>query len=160
MITVSLLGAGNRGLDTYAAIIQKEFDDVKFLCCIDEDPERLSQFKKCFGVSAQCLYKSADDFFSSPKQSDILIISTHDRSHYALAKKALNIGYDLILEKPAALNVEELLELEELSNELGRTVSEYGEITADERTIEVSTFELQPFFRGFLKFFSIQTLES
>lgn len=122
MITVSLLGAGNRGLDTYATIAQKEFDHVKFLCCIDEDPERLYQFKKRFGVSDDSLYKSADEFFLKPRQSDLLIIATQDTSHYDLAKKALNKGYDLILEKPAALRVEELLELEELSNKFGRTV--------------------------------------
>lgn len=122
MITVSLLGAGNRGLDTYATIAQKEFDDVKFLCCIDKDQERLLQFQKRFGVSEEALYKSSEAFFEKPKQSDLLIIATHDISHYALAKKALMKGYDLILEKPVALNVGELLELEELSNKLKRTV--------------------------------------
>jgi predicted dehydrogenase len=122
MITVSLLGAGNRGLDTYATIAQQEFDDVKFLCCIDVDSERLSQFQRRFGVSDESLYKSADEFFKRPRQSDLLIIATQDASHYTLAKKALDKGYDLILEKPAALNIEELLELEELSNKLGRTV--------------------------------------
>ncbi len=122
MITVSLLGAGNRGLDTYAALAQREFDDVRFVCCIDEDPERLSQFKKRFGASREALYTSAEEFFAKPKQSELLIIATHDTSHYALAKKALETGYDLILEKPAALKVEELLELEELSDRLGRIV--------------------------------------
>jgi predicted dehydrogenase len=122
MITVSLLGAGNRGLDTYAAVAQKEFDDVKFLCCIDKDQERLLQFQKRFGVSKEALYKSAEEFFTKPRQSDLLIIATHDTSHYELAKKALMKGYDLILEKPVALNVKELLELEELSNKLERTV--------------------------------------
>jgi predicted dehydrogenase len=122
MITVSLLGAGNRGLDTYAAIAQKEFDDVKFLCCIDEDQERLLQFQKRFGVGEEALYKSAEVFFQGPRQSDLLIIATQDTSHYALAKKALMKGYDLILEKPVALSVEELLELEDLSNKLERTI--------------------------------------
>lgn len=122
MITVSLLGAGHRGLDTYAAIAGKEFDDVKFLCCIDQDPERLSQFRKRFGVSEEALYKSADEFFSKPRQSELLIIATQDTSHYIFAKKALSLGYDLILEKPAALRVQELLELEELADRLGRTV--------------------------------------
>jgi len=32
-----------------------------------------------------------------------------------------------------------------------KVMCEYGEIRADERIIEVSTFELQPLFRGFLK---------
>ena len=122
MITVSLLGAGNRGLDTYATIVQKEFNDVKFVCCIDKDLERLSQFQKRFGTLDENLYKSADEFFSKSKQSDLLIIATQDTSHYALSKQALSIGYDLILEKPAALNVEELLELEEMANKLGRMV--------------------------------------
>jgi len=122
MVTVSLLGAGNRGLDTYATLAQKEFDDVKFLCCIDEDQERLLQFQKRFGVSEEDLYKSAEEFFTRPRQSDLLIITTQDRSHYAFAKQALMKGYDLILEKPAALNVRELLELEELANKLERIV--------------------------------------
>lgn len=122
MITVSLLGAGNRGLDTYANIAYKEFDDVKFTCCIDEDPDRLSQFRKRFSVPKEALYSSAEEFFKKPRQSDLLIIATHDTSHYSLAKKALDIGYDLILEKPAALKVEELLELEALAGRLGRIV--------------------------------------
>lgn len=122
MITVSLLGAGNRGLDTYASIAHKEFGDVKFTCCIDEDPERLSQFRKRFGVPKEALYRSAEEFFQRPRQSDLLIIATHDTSHYSLAKKALAAGYDLILEKPAALRVDELLELEELADKLGRIV--------------------------------------
>lgn len=122
MITVSLLGAGNRGLDTYAAIIRRELDDVKFICCVDADPDRLSQFQKRFEVPEEALYRSADEFFAKPRQSELLIIATHDTSHYVLAKKALERGYDLILEKPAALRVEELLELEELSDKLGRIV--------------------------------------
>lgn len=122
MITVSLLGAGNRGLDTYAILIREEFDDVKLVNCIDEDPERLAQFQRRFGVAEEALYKSSEEFFAKPKQSDLLIIATQDTSHYALAKEALLKGYDLILEKPVALKVEELLELEELADKLGRTV--------------------------------------
>lgn len=122
MLTVSLLGAGNRGLDTYATIAQQEFDDVKFVCCIDQDEERLTQFRKRFGVPEEALYRSPEEFFSKPKQSELLIIATHDTSHYMLAKEALLKGYDLILEKPVALHVRDLLELEQLSKELGRTV--------------------------------------
>jgi len=122
MITVSLLGAGNRGLDTYASIARKELKDVKFICCIDEDPVRLSQFRKLFGVPEEALFSSADDFFAKPRQSELLVIATHDTSHYSLAIKALEAGYDLILEKPAALKVEELLELEALADSLGRIV--------------------------------------
>lgn len=122
MITVSLLGAGNRGMDTYAKLTQQEFDDVKLVCCIDADEERLRQFKERFGADDEALYKSADEFFERPKQSDLLIIATQDTSHYKFAKKALMKGYDIILEKPVALKVGELLELEELSNKLERTV--------------------------------------
>lgn len=122
MTTVSLLGAGNRGLDTYASIAGKEFEDVKFICCIDEDPDRLSQFRKRFGVPKEALYTSAEEFFKKPRQSELLIIATHDTSHHSLAKKALEAGYDLILEKPAALKVNELLELEALADKLERIV--------------------------------------
>ena len=41
-------------------------------------------------------------FFNRPKFADAVIISTPDDLHYAPCIKALEMGYDVLLEKPIA----------------------------------------------------------
>jgi len=59
---------------------------------------------------------------AEPKLADIMIIATQDAWHFAHASAALRKGYDLLLEKPIATNLPEVLALDRLARELGRRV--------------------------------------
>ena len=51
-----------------------------------------------------------------------MLIATQDRDHYAHAMKALELGYDVLVEKPLSPNIEECLEIEEFARKQGRKV--------------------------------------
>ncbi len=122
MITISLIGAGQRGLDTYAKYVSKVNKDIKFVSVCDIDETRRNQFKEYFKVDDSMIFNNTESFFSKDKLSDLIIIATLDDSHYEIAKKALNKRYDVILEKPIAQNLTQILELQQLAKKLNRQV--------------------------------------
>ncbi|HKM29584.1 MAG TPA: Gfo/Idh/MocA family oxidoreductase, partial [Bacilli bacterium] len=57
------------------------------------------------------------------KLADILIVSTMDQSHYKHVMKALDVGYDILLEKPIAVTEEECHKIAEKAKNLDRKVA-------------------------------------
>ena len=113
-VTVSILGAGQRGANTYGRIMSAMPDKFKIVALCDFDREKLNKYKNQFGVSDENVFDNDDKFFGK-KRSDLLIISTGDDSHVALAKRAIPLGYKILLEKPVSDKLDELIELRELA---------------------------------------------
>lgn len=61
--------------------------------------------------------------FSAGKLGDAAIIASMDRDHYAQAMKALDLGYDLLLEKPISPDPRECMEIERKAAQKGRRVA-------------------------------------
>ena len=51
-----------------------------------------------------------------------MIIATQDNSHFEHCRGALQLGYDILLEKPIATSAEQVLEIERLARQAGRRV--------------------------------------
>lgn len=121
VLTVSILGVGARGGESYGRYIHKNADkfNITHLCDILE--ERLEKYARAFDVKKENCFLSEDDFFAE-KRSDVLLICTMDRQHVDMAEKALDLGYDILLEKPVSDNGEELRRLVRKANETGRVV--------------------------------------
>ena len=60
-----------------------------------------------FQVSDENCYSDWQEILNRPKFADIAIIATMDDMHYEVALKAIEQGYDLLLEKPLAQTVEQ-----------------------------------------------------
>ena len=56
------------------------------------------------------------------KLADVLFLCTLDKMHYLQAIKAMELGYDLLLEKPISVNKQECEEIARIANELDRKV--------------------------------------
>ncbi len=119
MVELSILGIGGRGM-MFAKIAQEEGYKIAAVC--DTDQVRLNLAKELFNVSDDKLFLNADDFFASGKQSQVLLIATLDDTHHDLAIKALNLGYDLMLEKPIALTMEDIVDIRDTAMRLDRKV--------------------------------------
>ena len=65
-------------------------------------------------MSDENVYDNDDAFFEK-KRSDLLVIATGDDSHVAMAKRAIPLGYKILLEKPISDKLDELIELRELA---------------------------------------------
>jgi scyllo-inositol 2-dehydrogenase (NADP+) len=68
-------------------------------------------------------FETYDDLLRS--DADLVLIATPPDSHFSLASRALEAGKNVLLEKPATLNLEEAEALLEKSKKHGRFVSVY-----------------------------------
>ncbi|MGD9604519.1 MAG: Gfo/Idh/MocA family protein [Bacilli bacterium] len=122
VVSVAILGFGQRGY-TYANIIREHPDEAKIVAVCEKNllkkPIILGQYQ----LSNEQFYENDDDFFKKGKIADILVISTMDQDHYRQAMISLELGYDLLLEKPIATTKEHCQAILNKANELKRKVA-------------------------------------
>lgn len=121
IVTVSIIGLGGRGGEAYGRYIFQQKDKFKITNVCDINPVRLNKYGETFAVAEANRFDDEDTFFAE-KRSDVLFITTQDRMHVRMAKKALNLGYDIVLEKPISDDAEELRELSRLAHEKQRKI--------------------------------------
>ena len=107
--SVAILGGGSRGLDTYANFMNKTGHfDIVAVC--DVRPVRLEFAQEKYNVKKDNCFLKEEEFFEE-KRADVLVIATQDQDHVRQAIKALELGYDVLLEKPITPKKEECLAL-------------------------------------------------
>lgn len=111
MKTVAIIGLGARGAETYGTYIMNNPNRAKITAVCDNDGEKLSKYGDDYGIGGEMRFSSAEDLFAKGKIADVLIIASIDKAHYAQAVKALELGYDLLLEKPISPSEKECLEI-------------------------------------------------
>ena len=115
-ITVVLLGAGNRA-DVYASVSLESPEKLKVVGIVDPDPIRRELMRKKYGVSEENCFENVYDFVKIPKFADAVINGTMDHLHVETSIPVLRAGYDLLLEKPFAVNEKEMDELLSVAKE-------------------------------------------
>ncbi len=118
-ITVAIAGLGSRGLQTYARCLEKYPDRAELVAVADIRPDRVQTAAERYGIPADKCFDSVESLLKAPKQADVLFICTPDDLHYKPAIDALNLGYHLLLEKPAARSAEECRHIAQLAEEKG-----------------------------------------
>ena len=120
-LSVAIIGCGSRGGETYGRLVyaKKDMFEIKALCDIRQD--RLDKYSKEFNVKKDNCFLNEDEFFKE-KRADILFICTLDKDHVRNAIKGLNLGYNLLLEKPITDNLNECKELLEAKKKSGKEV--------------------------------------
>lgn len=108
--TVSLMGVGFRGGKTYAKYFAENDGNFRVECVCDISEERVNEYGNLLNVKKSCRFLSDDEFFKE-KRSDILIVSTPEKTHIRIAKKAIELGYNILLEIPVSDDPDELREL-------------------------------------------------
>jgi len=117
-VKVILIGAGGRGL-TYVTTGKKHCPEMELVAIADPNPVRRGYVKDSFDLPDECFYEYGEDLLEQPKMADAAIIATQDRDHFRLAMKAIEKGYHLLLEKPAAPTPEECIAIEKAAKEKG-----------------------------------------
>lgn len=97
---IAIVGFGGRGqlFAEYAV----NSDKAVLTAAADINPESRAAAKEKFNLSEKDVYVGADEFFAQGKIADAVFICTQDSQHRDHAIKALELGYDVCLEKPAA----------------------------------------------------------
>ena len=120
--TVSLIGAGSRGRYTYSPYAKQHPDEMKITAVAELRPDVLADYGEEYGIPEERRFPSAEEFFRQDKMSDFAFICTQDGQHKKHAIMALEKGYDLLLEKPMAISLEDCRAITEKANQTGRAV--------------------------------------
>lgn len=118
-ITVAIAGLGSRGLETYARCLERHPDRVELVAIADIRPDRVAVAAERYHIAPEMCFDSVESMLKAPKLADVMFICTPDDLHYQPAIDALNRGYHLLLEKPAARSVAECRHIAELAQEKG-----------------------------------------
>lgn len=106
-VTAIILGAGHRAM-AYADFSLAHPDLLKIVGVADLDEYRRKMVQEKFGFSEEFCFESAEALAKAPKFADAVINGTMDEQHVETSIPLLEKGYDMLLEKPFAVNDEEL----------------------------------------------------
>ena len=106
-VTAIILGAGHRAM-AYADFSLAHPDLLKIVGVADLDEYRRKMVQEKFGFSEEFCFDSAEALAKAPKFADAVINGTMDEQHVETSIPLLGKGYDMLLEKPFAVNDEEM----------------------------------------------------
>lgn len=109
--TVAVLGAGNRGREAYGGYILEHPGDIKAVAVAEPDPNKRSLFSKEHNIKQELQFESWKDLLNKEKLADGIIIATLDNMHLEPVLQAMEKGYKILLEKPIAPNLEDLIKI-------------------------------------------------
>ncbi len=112
-LTAILIGAGQRGMDSYAPYALKYPHELQFIAVAEPDNWRRESFCREHKIAENMSFDSFNAILSYDKLADIALICTQDNMHYEPAVKAMSKGYDVLLEKPMSTDLGECYQLSE-----------------------------------------------
>ncbi|GAA4810817.1 Gfo/Idh/MocA family oxidoreductase [Litoribaculum gwangyangense] len=121
-ITVITLGAGSRG-NTYGNYGVKFPNQLDIVGVAEPIAIRNERYAQKHDIPDENRFTTWEHVFERPKFADAIIISTPDNLHYAPCMKALEMGYDILLEKPIAPTEKECRDILNLAKKTGRIVA-------------------------------------
>lgn len=119
---VIIIGAGNRGR-TYAKYAKMFPECMQIVGVSDIRESRKNAMGDKFGIPEEHRFGDWSEVFTVPKFADAVVISTPDDVHHAPCMKALEWGYDCLLEKPVAQTEKECTDIAKQAHKYGRIVA-------------------------------------
>jgi predicted dehydrogenase len=121
-VRVLLIGAGHRG-GIYADYARVSPAEMQVVAVADPDPVRRARIAQRHGIAPERCYPDWQAALAGPQTvADAAIVATPDAMHTAPALRALELGYDLLLEKPIAPTEAECRQIGAAARASGRIV--------------------------------------
>ncbi len=117
MIKTAIIGTGAWGKNLFRNFLTMSESELR-MCC-DLDGSRCSGLLA--GVPGVVGTTDPEDIFSNP-EIDAVVIATPAPTHFDLARRAMEAGKDVFVEKPMTLALADAEELVRLSDELDRVL--------------------------------------
>ncbi len=117
---LALIGAGQRGMIYAKYACEKA--GAQIVAVADINSEKRESAREEFHIPEEMVFETSDQLFAKGRIADALILATMDRDHYAQAMKAMDLGYDILLEKPISPDIKECLQIRDKAREKGLTI--------------------------------------
>lgn len=122
-ITALLLGAGQRGAEVYARYALRFPNELKITGVAEPRKDRREAFCRLHGIAPDYAFASWQEALSQQKFADCVFVCTQDREHFKPTVQALQMGYNVLCEKPMSNNRQELLAMGDAARRTGRVLS-------------------------------------
>lgn len=120
-IKAIVIGAGSRG-NTYSNYALEYTNELDIVGVAEPIAIRNERFSKKHNIENKNRFITWEHVFEQPKFADAVIITTPDDLHYGPCIKALEMGYDVLLEKPISPSEQECRDILKLAKKTGRIV--------------------------------------
>jgi hypothetical protein len=121
-VTAITCGAGSRG-NVYGNYASNFPDQIRIIGVAEPIPVRNERYAKKHGIPDENRFDTWEDVFKRPKFADVIIITMPDHLHYVPCMKAMEMGYDVLLEKPMAQKEIECRNILSATKKTGRIVA-------------------------------------
>ena len=109
-ISVIVIGAGSRGI-TYSELMAKLPEQYKVVAIAEPIESRRNHVKQLHNIPDEYCFDDYTPLLALGKIADVAVICTMDRQHFEPAMMAIELGYDLLLEKPIAPTAQQCAQL-------------------------------------------------
>lgn len=117
-LKVIVIGAGNRG-GTYTDYMSHMPEKYEVVAVAEPRDSRREYVQKKHNIPDEMCFTDYKPLLALGKIADVALIATMDRQHFEPAMMAIDLGYDLLLEKPITPTPEECIALTNRANEKG-----------------------------------------
>jgi len=119
-IEAVLVGAGNRGYEAYGPYALEHPEQLRFTCVVELHEGRRRRFAEAHGIPPERQFASWQDLYARGRLAEALVNCTLDRMHLESTLPALELGYEVLLEKPMANTLQGNVQLVQAAEERGR----------------------------------------
>ena len=109
-VTAIIVGAGHRAF-VYSELAKTNPELLQIVGVADPNPVRRKKAMEHFGFGEDMCFESAQALAERGRLADAVINGTMDEQHLETAVPLLNAGYDMLLEKPFAVNENEMWQI-------------------------------------------------
>lgn len=118
-----LVGTGSRGSSMWGKRLVDNYPDVvEFVGLCDRNPGRVAYAKQFMGVSCPTYIDTEFDKMISETRPDVVLVNTTDCYHAKYICRAMELGCDVITEKPMATDEKMCQEILDTEKRTGRKV--------------------------------------
>lgn len=119
---IAIVGTGNRALGMWSKEVQLNYSDkVEFVGLCDINPGRMEYFKKATGFNCPAF----TDFEKMMREirPDTLIVTTVDSTHHEFIIRGMELGADIITEKPMTTDEQKCEAILQAEKKTGKKVT-------------------------------------
>ena len=120
-VRLAIVGMGARS-EIYAREALVHPDRLTIVGVADINPDKVRAARETYGFSQEHCFATSQELAAAPKFADGIINGTMDPQHVETTLPLLHAGYDVLLEKPFALNQPQADELLACAKRTGRKV--------------------------------------
>ncbi len=116
IVTLSIVGLGGRANAYLNALEEYYSGKYRLVAVAEPDLEKQKMVKDKYNIPTENIFADDIEFMKKDRLSDVVMITTQDKLHFREFAGLLAKGYDIILEKPIATTIEEVIKMKELAS--------------------------------------------